>query len=284
MSQAESQLILVSPFVKLGALTRILRNIKPTVSVSLTTRWRIDEFIAGISDLEAFTLMQSLPNAQLFLVQNLHAKLYLNESVGLIGSANITHAGLNGPDSGNLEILHDVNRTDTGVDEVVKKIDQSKTLATHKMYLEMLAVLRCSLDPPPLEQAESGRSWFPLTRDPSMLWLTLHSGVVDSVRSDELKRAELDATALGVPYTQDRAIFEKRVALALTLNDSVTALRQFLRKDRYFGELREWVGTRARADRNPTMATQCLIRWLIYFLPDTYTYRRPGHSEIIGVR
>lgn len=84
---------IVCPFIKRGAVNRLLKYGKPKLA-QVITRFSLRDFAAGVSDVSALRLL--LENgAQVKGVRNLHAKLYLfGESHAIVTSANLTEAAL----------------------------------------------------------------------------------------------------------------------------------------------------------------------------------------------
>lgn len=101
---AESALI-AAPFIKFGALRMILDAIAPTATVSIVTRWFPEEIVAGVSDLEIWTLVEQRQGTRLLLRPDLHAKYYRFDDTVLTGSANVTNRALGWSRNSNLELL-----------------------------------------------------------------------------------------------------------------------------------------------------------------------------------
>lgn len=87
-------ILLVAPFVKAHTLERLLGQVAAEVAVRCVTRWRPEEIVAGVSDLEVWPLLRDRVQSSLWLHPDLHAKLYRADDTCLIGSANITDTAL----------------------------------------------------------------------------------------------------------------------------------------------------------------------------------------------
>ncbi|HJV26311.1 MAG TPA: phospholipase D family protein [Aromatoleum sp.] len=88
-----SQLRIICPFIKAGALDRLLAECPKSILV--ITRFNLADFAEGVSDLAA---LRSLVRAGAHVrgIRNLHAKLYLfGDSRAIVTSANLTEAALN---------------------------------------------------------------------------------------------------------------------------------------------------------------------------------------------
>ena len=92
LSDGVDELRIVCPFIKDGALKKLLRR-KPR-KIRVITRFNLADFAAGVSDVNA---LQRLLDAGATVrgVKNLHTKLYLfGESRAIITSANLTEAAM----------------------------------------------------------------------------------------------------------------------------------------------------------------------------------------------
>ena len=87
-----SEVRIVCPFIKEGALEHLLSH-RPG-NVQVITRFNLDDFAEGVSDIEALRLLLDA-GAGIRGIRNLHAKLYLfGTSRAIITSANLTEAAL----------------------------------------------------------------------------------------------------------------------------------------------------------------------------------------------
>lgn len=87
-----SELRIVSPFIKAGALRR-LDMARPNV-IKVLTRFSLADFADGVSDIEALRKLL-VAGASIRGVRNLHAKMYLfGGTRAIVTSANLTEAAL----------------------------------------------------------------------------------------------------------------------------------------------------------------------------------------------
>lgn len=93
VKEAGSGLRIVCPFIKKGAVERLLGRLKPD-ALSVITRFNLDDFAQGVSDLTALRDLMDR-GAQIRGVKHLHAKLYLfGDRQAILTSANLTEAAL----------------------------------------------------------------------------------------------------------------------------------------------------------------------------------------------
>jgi hypothetical protein len=84
---------IVCPFIKRGALERLLKAGRPR-GLRVVTRFNLTDFAEGVSDLSALRLLLD-HGANVRGVRNLHAKLYLfGSGRAIVTSANLTDAAL----------------------------------------------------------------------------------------------------------------------------------------------------------------------------------------------
>ena len=87
-----SELRIICPFIKAGALKQILHSEPGELKV--ITRFDLNDFAQGVSDIAALRMFVKA-NARVRGVRNLHAKLYIfGTSRAIITSANLTEAAL----------------------------------------------------------------------------------------------------------------------------------------------------------------------------------------------
>ena len=92
LSVNASELRIICPFIKLGALESLLTH-QPS-KVQVITRFNLADFAEGVSDVAALRKLLDC-GANVRGVRNLHAKLYIfGESRAMITSANLTSAAL----------------------------------------------------------------------------------------------------------------------------------------------------------------------------------------------
>jgi phosphatidylserine/phosphatidylglycerophosphate/cardiolipin synthase-like enzyme len=101
VSIAESDLLLVSPFVKVQATDEVIstlqrRGMDRDVRVTLVTNLRPESILSAATDLEAVSRLEtSLPRFELVHLPSLHAKVYIADNrVAVVTSANLTLPGI----------------------------------------------------------------------------------------------------------------------------------------------------------------------------------------------
>lgn len=124
LKDLKSELILISPFIKIGALKELLKDIPKYIKVIIVCRWRISDIVLGVSDLEIYDYIKNR-NGNLFINKDIHLKVLMKDKNEIIiGSANITGSGLGFNEKSNIEAItiDDVNDNDIlNVMKIIKK-------------------------------------------------------------------------------------------------------------------------------------------------------------------
>lgn len=297
LAGAERTVIIAAPFIKCGAFVRLLEAIPASVVLSVYTRWRPEEVAAGVSDPQILDFTEGRPATEVWLCDQLHAKLYLVDEVrALIGSANVTAAGLGTASASNLELLQAVDVAAATSALFLVDLRARSRAATRAEAMEVLAVaaeLKAKTPPeaPTASDAQEDgpqgpEAWFPRFRSPDRLYdLARDSDWIASASPAD--PALQDLLALGVNADAEEANFDSQVRERLRASRVIVALDEFLAEPQRFGALTDWLrGVLPTADHDQRQATgQTLIRWITYFDPERYEIAVPGaFSEVLSLR
>ncbi|MBN1453277.1 MAG: phospholipase D family protein [Anaerolineales bacterium] len=303
LRNTQSKLLIVSPFIKVNALKRLLSSVGDDVKVDCVTRWRLEEIIVGVSDLEIWGLFRTRPNASLSLRMNLHAKYYRGDESCLVGSANITHAALGWSLSPNLELLIPSPENQeferelfAGTVEVTNALyDQFKVAVDNypKISIPTSPTIKPGL-PENITQTSSLKdqniavqpipleTWFPLTRYPETLY-SAYSGQLDKLSTAARQAAIADLAVLSIPTGLGEKTFNLLVSTLLIQMPAVYKIDCLIEEPQRFGAVRNLIRQITGVVRTEADTTwQTLMRWLLYFLPENYERKQPHHSEIFG--
>lgn len=135
LCSAQDSLIITSAFIKEGALSELSNSFHPdNTSISIIARWQKHDLLAGASDLAIYKRCKE--NGWRFGVdQNLHGKLYLiDEREIYLGSANLTHRGLNLAGYGNHEFGTRIPAADADLTKIHNFIEDEVTWMTDELY------------------------------------------------------------------------------------------------------------------------------------------------------
>ena len=194
---ADGEVAVIAPFIKVAAMHSLLEVIPSGLHLRCVSRWLPREIAAGVSDPEILDLLETRGNFSFSLVDRLHAKLYIAGDRCLVGSANVTLAGLGDRgDGSNIEVLVESTLTNPEIVKTLEAIAQVERVAT----ISMARTARCLAN----RLAESTTSpdapealWFPRSRRPEQAYRFYADppdgfvGAADAVLLDDLASTNL---------------------------------------------------------------------------------------------
>ena len=198
-SSCARHLVIAAPYIKADALSRILANVSPVVSLICITRWNPNDLAVGVSDTECRTISKAR-GGSFRLHPSLHAKYYRIDDVVLIGSANLTSAAMGWSRQPNLEILCRPG-DDFNVDIFQQYLFEGAREINDDEFTRWQSISK--IDIQETRKIASDISWLdtwrPVTRDPRHLEL-IYRNREDAIASiDEQRAAKGDIQALQIP-------------------------------------------------------------------------------------
>ena len=287
----QGDVVLASPFMKAATLERIVNHLPPAVSVTCYTRWRVEEIVAGVSDLECWDVIARRQNGQIRLIPNLHAKYFRFDQSVYVGSANVSLAALGWKAFPNLEAMVrlDVESQSwqsfecaLAVDalEVTQEIVSDFTelvrqfsgvkLHEHKSVMQQV--------PPGADSSRRSAIWVPKLRSPEYLFKS-YEGDNGVMSRDGIDAAFSDLEELEVPPGLPEAAFIALVRARLVLMPIIVRIDKYAFSPRRFGEMRTWLA-RQLNKRDATDDWQCLMRWLMVYFPEKYALNSDKYTEM----
>ena len=224
LQNAQHEVLLCTPFIKANVLETVLSVVEASVFVRIFTRWRAAEIAAGVSDLAVFEIANERLNTELKLLDDIHAKLYIADNRGLVGSANLTATALGWAERSNVEILIPVQRNQTEVSHLLKRLE-SATIATFKIRSGVEAEAAALVEPKLDESldmidedgGERKQAWLPRCAAPKQLYAMYLDAdtmdVVEATRADGLA----DLHDLSIPKSLAKENFGDEVQNILRL-------------------------------------------------------------------
>jgi hypothetical protein len=290
-ARAQQEVLLVAPFVKHGALRRVLHVVPDHVQVRCVTRWDPAEIAVGVSDLEVWDIVRQRPRTDLRLRMNLHAKLYRSDQRCLVGSANLTGTALGWTHPANLELLTEVAANTPPVGELEAELARSSYLATEAMHESMLRAVESlralgvtgkTLSPAVAETATTSLdAWLPTCRSPDRLY-SAYRGREDRMISSAFADAQRDLSVLKPPASLDRKSFTAYVSAVLEQHPVIRQLDDFVATPRSTEEIQDFLTNRGVIPNGTTSAEawDALKMWLLVFFPNRYRAKPPQGTEL----
>jgi hypothetical protein len=269
------------------------------------TRWKADEVLAGVSDLEVLDeLMKRGERGQLRLRADLHAKYYRFDDRVLVGSANLTARAFGWALSSNLEILVGPEDPNALREEVEGEVVAHSAVATEEhrsaVRLAMESLLAAGWTPPPVppdviaSEAEDGEggppspppaasSWAPWCRTPDRLYRA-YQGDDRGMTPANFDDARRDLAALSLPEGLQEDQFRTLVRSALMQTSVFEEFDTFIReRPRSLQDLQA-LAARLVPDSPFLTAEEAwdtVRAWFVAFFPERYQFELARHGEIV---
>lgn len=273
---AEEEVAVVAPFIKVRAIERLLGACSDAVEVTVIGRFRPDDIVAGVCDLEAAELLLSRPRVTLYTHPLLHAKLYRADNACLVGSANVTLRGLGWLPLSNEELLVETERTPFLV-ELEHRLTVDGEVMTWPRLRDLHARIRDlpkqAPEEPAMDEPPSDALWMPTCRTPRYLF-DVYAGtnewrLLESAR----EAATRDLRAMGpLPPNLDRPAFEAAVRAALRQHQVVKWLveqQEAVESDIVAGQI-DPLASKSETTLSPELLWEIFQEWLLYFFPSEF--------------
>ena len=267
-----TEAVIAAPYIKEHSLRRLLEQLTQLEQFICVTRWQARDIATGVSDTAVRGLVRSF-GGTFRLHPGLHAKYYRFDDEVLVGSANLTDAGLGVGRIRNFEILA---RPGGGFDSVAfeqqlmagsREIDDGEFAAW-----DAIAVIETDVRAGP----DSGMlDWYPVTRDPMDLW-QFYFGNRELLSSERKRSAEADLLVLGAPEDLDPHGLRNWVMAGLLSSSFVADVRRISSADepQAFLQLGDDWGFEPGAAR---YAAETVRTWLAYF--QAFSHPRGSHDD-----
>lgn len=272
LADGADRVLLVAPYIKLDTLRRVLALTSEEALLKCVTRWKREDVTAGVSDVACWTLVAER-GGQFLLNQRLHAKYYRFGDAVLIGSANLTAAGMGYGPFPNAEILCEPGLGFDGSAFEQELLGEAREVTDQEF--ECWNVLeRIPGAVAAVARSEEPNEWRPMSREPVHVWLAYRGDTTGVVSSDERVRAVRDLAALHLPPDLDRSSFDAIVGAELL---SSVPIADVMATDGLPDEVAwtlladRWGTTRREAQRFRETAWN----WVATFLGDTSSSRNP---------
>lgn len=264
----EDDVLIIAPFIKIDALRSLLKVVPSGTHLRCVTRWLPEEVAIGVSDPEILDLLEDRGNFSLTLVDRLHAKLYIAGDRCLVGSANVTLAGLGeGGDSNNIEILVDTTIDAPGVAETLEEISNTERPAT-RAGAQIIRRLADRLTASASSTVAIEISWFPISRRPQDAYLFYSqspSGYIkaaDRILLDDLARANLQSDLEEDEFRSAiRSLLQKIPIAESFLETTEDTTLTFADTHSYFKEI-------AGDHFSPNELWLAFVEWMAHFFND----------------
>ncbi len=286
---AQSEVILAAPFIKSNAMASVLNAIPEKVtSITCVTRWRPEEVVAGVSDLEVLDLIARRPGANLLIQPLLHAKYFRIDGSCLVGSANLTNKALGWSMPSNMELVVELSSDTSPLAEFEHTLLSTAISATQALKEEVAAAasmmekdgLRYIAD----ELNAEGKSasitsqhWFPKCKKPELLYQIYSEQKLDQIINWTLETGKQDISALRIPIGLSESNFNEYVVALMRQSPIVqklsTEANEPITPDKGQRLITSYI-SEDHPDYDVAHQWEALKAWLLFFMHKEY--RQPS--------
>ena len=273
LGSATERAVLVAPFIKTEAFEYVIGELNADCELVCVTRWLPRDVASGVSDLGILDVIEGRGNSQLRLLDDLHAKLYAADDTCLVGSANVTLAGLGLRPQANTELLVEVPRSDDAVTQLLELVLERSRPATRNEALQVAALARFVRADDLLEHREE--VWLPSSMRPELAFDLYNDFDREQAQLTFSQQATLtDIARAGLPSGLGRDEFESRIHDLLA---SVPEVEEFLDSDEMQVlepgnlELRFADLVKRNLIADPVEGWSALSKWLEAFFSELFT-------------
>ena len=287
---ATDRVIIVAPYIKSSAISRLLETVSDAVSECICiTRWLPEDIASGVCDLEIFDDIAKVKGARLMVHPHLHAKYYSNGQQCLVGSANLTARGLGWHTPSNIELLVSLPTNSPGLPEWEHMLLSSAITVTEQLrdqigvQAEKLRQAGVLLPVPEVgdtrAEGEEEKLWVPRCPVPERLWEVYCGRGVDSMVSSAFEAAHQDIGVLSPPPGLTQALFEAYVSGILRQMPLLTEIDKLAESDLTDAKAYDFLSDLLAGENDNKQVWDIVKQWLVFFFPDSY--RLEAREEVL---
>ncbi|MGI0060323.1 MAG: phospholipase D-like domain-containing protein, partial [Nitrosotalea sp.] len=251
ISNAQNEVIIFCPYIQVSSLKLILERLNKKLSI--VTTWKTADLLSGISSLELYPYCKSL-GIYLYVNQNIHLKVLCDSyHSALVGSANITGKALGTVSQQNHECVVLYDGLDRSQQIYLRSILQESTLINDEEYARVSNIIMESAKEfqdkiyTNVDFSKAVNKEFLISSLPMSINIdTFFDYYSEKLTSHGFADVDYDCAVhdlalYNIRLGLNRATFNKELKKAFFGHPFIQELRKFIHKDRYFGEIKEWV-------------------------------------------
>ena len=287
-------ILILVPFAKLAALQQLHWVHSSKVKLKVICRWRPEDIIAGVSDLEVFNYLKE-SGSQLYINPDIHLKLYVFASnTAFNTSGNMTLRGLGYSESVNIEVGNMVALTTNDWTKIYEIINTSRQVddALYQRFKDYAAQRPPLGTPmPPMDLLPPAKTYtissLPATESPQKLAAFYFDPSREKLTPEEMRRAAHDLAFFGIQPDLPRSEFDKQLGEKFCQTPFVTDFVELLKAERSlrFGAVNDWIHKKCEDVPLPYRweikeNTRIFYDWLVHYIPQI-TWDTPNYSQVI---
>lgn len=295
--ESSSTVRIFSPFIKEKSLEEVIKRVQTR---EVIIRWRLEDLIRGVSDLEIFELCEN-NNIKLYRHPNIHLKALVNDKGQcFMGSMNLTSRGIRIPDTNNFnyELATIVDSISFEDKLYFEQIKSESVLVTRQIYEEFKSQLgkveKIQISYPDFDLSKHRPnkdfllSALPMTSTIDTLYDIYYGHYSDN--SEEQNCAVHDLALYQIPQGLDRTEFiqllSERFFESLFIKSFLSVIDT--QEGIYFGRCKEWIHSNCEDVPLPrrweiTSNIQILFHWIVELGKGKYKVDVPNHSERLRI-
>jgi hypothetical protein len=145
---AERYLFIISPYIDIGTgMQKALLEVSKEAIITVVYRKSGgSSHKSGINDASR-TFLRSLPNTEFVVVENLHAKIYMNEDAAIISTMNLTQSSNHNFEIGvGIDRFRDIEMYDETLNYIIYMLQSDKSDLTEERFENIRPTLPFTLD------------------------------------------------------------------------------------------------------------------------------------------
>jgi len=300
INSSGSEVIIFCPYIQVSSLKRIVDGLHSKLSI--ITSWKTTDILKGISDLDVYPFCKSI-GAYLYINQKIHLKVICDSyHNAIIGSANITDKGLGVALNSNYECAVLYETLDRVQQIYLRAILQESTLINDNEFDRVKKIIgehaehfQDDQNYEDIDFTKAVNKEFLISALPMSISIdTLYDYYSEKLVSHGFADVDYncaihDLALYKIPPDLNRSDFNKYLKKVFFPQPFIQELKKFICKDRYFGEIKEWVhrtclDVPVPSRRDLTGNVQVLYKWFAELGKDDYVVDQPSHSERIRPR
>ena len=294
----DNLILIISPFIKLQPLKRILSSVKYSRGLKIIVRWAEEDIIYGSTDIEIYPFLKE-KGLQLYINRKIHLKLFVLDSNYVFHtSGNITSRGLGYSDDRNVEVgcIINLNRGDW---EKIFSIINSSILVNDEIYdlfdkyredkINVFDAVEPILIPENAWKKDFSIQSLPATDTPQILYEYYACENKDIMQKEISRRVIHDLLLYDVAQGFSEHEFFKKLKEKFRKHPFINSIKKFIKEKKSirFGGVNSWIQEKCSDVPVPYKweikeNTRILYNWLAYFY-DEIKWNVPGkRSQVIS--
>lgn len=290
---AQTEVFLAAPFIKIGALKRLIEATPTAASLTVVVRFLPADLAVGVTDFEIVEYLLARSKTRLLAQPVLHAKLYRVDGRAMIGSANITGRALGWSSTPNLELLLELQADNERVRQVEAEIIGTSYPLTAEIA-DSVRLAASALQPAQrvtelldFESTDGSAMWIPTCLRPEFLWEVQMRGDAYSATQGVVRAAKRDLGVLGIPPGLTKTVFDS-MAKGIFMSSSFYSAMMIAMADNGFSDAdaAAWLGREhaSSLSESPSDTWAAIKNWMKYFNPSgTYITAETERTKLTHV-